>query len=79
MAVAILFIRIPSNSGMTWAGGTAFLGKFNIKEIKKHQTTVHHLILRELSDAEVDRSGLGPRFNLFDSKTGILEDAPPSA
>jgi hypothetical protein len=54
---------------------TAFLGKFNIKEIKKLQTTVHHLLPRELSEAEVDRSGLGPRFNLFDSKTGILEDA----
>ena len=32
---------------------TAFLGKFNIKEIKKLQTTVHHLLPRELSEAEV--------------------------
>ena len=43
----------------------------------KLQTTVHHL-LPELSDAEVDRSGLGPRFNLSEIKTGIQEDAPPS-
>ena len=32
----------------------------------------------ELSDAEVDRSGIGPRFNLSEIKTGIQEDAPPS-
>ena len=29
----------------------------------------------ELSDAEVDRSGIGPRFNLSEIKTGIQEDA----
>ena len=33
----------------------------------------------ELSDAEVDRSGIGPRFNLSEIKSGIQEDAPPSA
>jgi len=34
--------------------------------------------MAKLSDAEVDRSGLGPRFNLSEIKTGIQEDAPPS-